>query len=274
MNLCVATNSVPCIEVSGYEVNAPFPYKLSVVESTPRRGCTFDTEPNNQCNQATALVFVVNGNARYARVTGALSSAVDVDVYSITSATNSIAYLSLDAISDQHPLTGLTITVGTVVITNFKGAINLNAGVTCVSIAGNAIRDYNLDVILFPPVPPNDEPATAIPILGGSSLIGSNFGATTSTSSCNGEPFDDDVWYSYVAACNGDVTISLCGSLYDTFLAVYQGSIASLLACNDDQCGQQSAVQVNVTSGATYLIRVGGWSNSVGVFSLSVSQCV
>jgi len=75
-----------------------------------------------------------------------------------------------------------------------------------------------------------------------------------------------NIWYVYTASCTGEATISLCGSSFDTVLAVYSGSTCPpqqgrLLGCNDDACGQQSELKVNVESGSRYLIEVGGFNN-------------
>jgi len=86
-----------------------------------------------------------------------------------------------------------------------------------------------------------------------------------------------NVWYRYTASCTGEATVSLCGSSFDTKLAVYNGgacwpSASRLIAYNDDYCGQQSQVTFSATAGNQYLIEVGGWSQSdygQGVISIS-----
>jgi hypothetical protein len=85
-----------------------------------------------------------------------------------------------------------------------------------------------------------------------------------------------NLWYRYTAACTGQATISLCGSAYDTMLAVYKGencypSSGSLMGCNDDACSWQSELTVDVIAGGVYLIEVGGYSNRTGQGVLSVS---
>ncbi|MCI0364122.1 MAG: hypothetical protein L0219_09595 [Phycisphaerales bacterium] len=73
---------------------------------------------------------------------------------------------------------------------------------------------------------------------------------------------DEDIWYDYTASCTGDVTVSLCGTEYDTELAVYDGctcelSDANLIGCDDDSCGLQSSITFAAAAGACYKIRVG-----------------
>ncbi len=85
-----------------------------------------------------------------------------------------------------------------------------------------------------------------------------------------------DIWFNYTAPASGDATISLCGSSYDTKLAVYEGcecadlSDATLLACNDDSCSLQSEVTIPVNQGQCYKIRVGGFGGIQGDGILSI----
>jgi hypothetical protein len=70
------------------------------------------------------------------------------------------------------------------------------------------------------------------------------------------------------------LTVSTCGSFYDTKLAVYEGCGCAdhtpSLACNDDFCGLQAEVTVPVTAGEFYNIRVGGYREERGIGFLSV----
>ena len=54
-----------------------------------------------------------------------------------------------------------------------------------------------------------------------------------------------NIWYCYTATCTGEVTVDLCGSEFDTKLAIYKGcdcypSLSDLKISNDDACAQQS----------------------------------
>lgn len=88
---------------------------------------------------------------------------------------------------------------------------------------------------------------------------------------------DNDVWFRYVATCTGDLTISLCGSSYDTKLAVYATgtcpTTASATACNDDFCTTQSETTLSAVAGQTYLLRIGGYQGATGAGVLDIS-CV
>jgi hypothetical protein len=75
-----------------------------------------------------------------------------------------------------------------------------------------------------------------------------------------------DIWYIYTAPCTGKATISTCGSSFDTVVAVFRGAECpplekDMIGCNDDSCGQQSSLMVNVQAGSRYLIEVGGFNN-------------
>ncbi len=75
-----------------------------------------------------------------------------------------------------------------------------------------------------------------------------------------------NIWYAYSPSMDGKATISLCGSSYDTKLAVYTGTCESLtqIGCNDDFCSTQSELDVNVLAGNTYYVEVGGYSSNTG----------
>ncbi|MBW7991674.1 MAG: hypothetical protein FVQ84_16895 [Planctomycetes bacterium] len=112
-------------------------------------------------------------------------------------------------------------------------------------------------------------------------LIGNVTGLTFDTSNAT---FDGpghcltspNIWYIYNATCTGEAIVSLCGSSYDTKLAVYNGggcnpSQSRLIECNDDFCGWQSEITLDVTAGQQYLIEVGGFGDNAGEGLISVS---
>ena len=86
-----------------------------------------------------------------------------------------------------------------------------------------------------------------------------------------------NIWYVYMATCSGNATVSLCGSQFDTKLAVYNGANcyptqARLIGCNDDaSCGYQSELTFSVTAGNQYLIEVGGYASLTGQGVISVT---
>ena len=88
--------------------------------------------------------------------------------------------------------------------------------------------------------------------------------------------FDYDVWFCYTAACDGEAVVSMCGSEYDTKMAVYDGCDCPTqepLACNDDGCGASavdSRLTFQATSGQSYMIRVGGFLGAEGNGTLTI----
>lgn len=88
---------------------------------------------------------------------------------------------------------------------------------------------------------------------------------------CGASDESNDVWYRYSPATAGTLSVSTCNSGYDTVLAVFNAcpdDSLQPLACNDDFCGVQSQVELEVTPGNTYLIRVSGWNGNTGTFQL------
>lgn len=100
-----------------------------------------------------------------------------------------------------------------------------------------------------------------------------------------------DVWFRYVATCNGVITVDTCGSKFDTVIAIYDGArcptFPSALICNDQavQCclfddsndrgggcySDQSFVRFPAQKGQPFLIRVGGYYCDQGEGRLGIS---
>ena len=129
--------------------------------------------------------------------------------------------------------------------------------------------------------PAQDRAYNALPVLT-QTTFGNNLGATTVGSDpvpglCAN--ISSDVWYSYVAPCNGMVLVDTCGSAtnFDTALQVYDGSCGPnsliFITCNHDFCGTKAALAFTATQGITYYISVGGHNGATGLFELHVA-CV
>ena len=150
-----------------------------------------------------------------------------------------------------------------------------------VSGFNGAIGAVTLNVALQPPA--NDNCNTA-PVIGNGTYFFSNCGATTDgpdePASCTFFGYSQigsDIWYRYQAPCTGTVRASLCGSGFDTKMAVYNGvcpaAPGSALACNDDSCSLQSYVSFIATAGNEYLIRIGGYLATQGSGVLAIYCC-
>ncbi len=123
-----------------------------------------------------------------------------------------------------------------------------------------------------PPGPPaNDNCANATSIGDVNALPFSTTLATFDGSGgCLTSP---NVWYLFSNPDGGQVTVSLCGSSYDTKVAVYDGSNcdAAQIGCNDDFCNLQSQLVFTAAPGSDYLIEIGGWQSSIGDGVLTVT---
>ncbi|MCH7572517.1 MAG: thrombospondin type 3 repeat-containing protein, partial [Planctomycetes bacterium] len=109
--------------------------------------------------------------------------------------------------------------------------------------------------------------------------VGTVSGSTTlasidGSSSCFLTNSTPDVWYSYTPLANGEATFSTCGSSYDTVLSVHTGcpgNVANEIACDDDACGWLgSSITIPVTAGEIYILRVSGYLELVGDFTLTL----
>lgn len=133
--------------------------------------------------------------------------------------------------------------------------------------------------------PLNDECENAIPIGEGANAFSTVGASTDGPPECNEASYtqiDADIWYVFSATCTSSITVSTCGSTYDSKIAVYGGATCpaatAAIACNDDSsvCGVgslQSQVAFAATAGNTYLIRVGGYQNASGTGTLTLSGC-
>jgi hypothetical protein len=121
--------------------------------------------------------------------------------------------------------------------------------------------------------PPNDNCPAATAIGGNGPFNGSNVCTSTDGPDPCGVLMSSDVWYDWTASISGLTTFSLCGSSYDTSIAIYDGAgcLGTNLACNDDFCGLQSQTSASVIAGNVYKIQIGGFNGSTGNFALNIA---
>jgi len=118
----------------------------------------------------------------------------------------------------------------------------------------------------------NDECTGAFAIETGEQVSGDTSIATNS-----GYNLSPDLWYSYTGDGQADdVTVTLCGSSYDTYIRIFDACGGTEIAYNDDDITcSSSTVNSTVTfpsdGTSTYYIMVEGYSSYSGAFILSLS---
>jgi hypothetical protein len=146
-----------------------------------------------------------------------------------------------------------------------------------------------------PGAPENDNCVDAIEIgLGvtpfcttGATIDGPAYPAGPNCAQFNYDQVYADVWYTFTAIGDGELTIKTCGTNWDTRLAFYgaaflgpigcptggDASLVALLGCNDDtpECGFGSKLVQHVQAGHQYKIRVGGYNGFSGAGELELS---
>jgi hypothetical protein len=134
----------------------------------------------------------------------------------------------------------------------------------------------DISVQVTAPAPANDSCGSAIPM-----TVGTTYTVNTSIATSAGDPtpgcdpsFGKGVWYAFTPSASGAVTISTCGSDFDTVLTAYIGSCVGLtaIACNDDDGPACSGLQASVTFpgelGVTYFLLAGGSGGAGGNLSI------
>ncbi len=124
--------------------------------------------------------------------------------------------------------------------------------------------------------PANDTCANAIDLGGVSggpvAVFGSLSGAFPSvglTGLCGSSTFSPDVFYTYTPVCSGPYRFDVSG--FDTVLALYDSCGGNLIECDDDSGnGSASQINVNLVAGQPVLVRVSGFANRTGDFSLGI----
>ncbi|MCC6475982.1 hypothetical protein IT157_02920 [bacterium] len=130
-----------------------------------------------------------------------------------------------------------------------------------------------------PEGPPNDSCGQpGVPLItylpystSGNTLFAAN---NYNSSGCNTNS-SPDVIFQIELPCDALVTVSTCGSGFDTQLFVYRvgtcADVLSVVGCNDDFCGDQSQVSFTASSGNRYRVVLEGYDTAWGDYVLNVS---
>ncbi len=131
------------------------------------------------------------------------------------------------------------------------------------------IKVYYEPSDVLPVYDTQDQPAL---VEEGVAFHGTSVGATGQYETRCGYRDVLDVWHMYTPARTGLVTVRVESSEFDTTLAVCD-SLGVELACNDDDCDStNSTVSMPMNAGLTYLIRVAGYDNETGPYTLIVES--
>lgn len=145
----------------------------------------------------------------------------------------------------------------------------------CAALGGEWFSNQSCGTIACPiPVPENDECVDCIWLTTDIPFEGQTTGASGLDESSCVDNDTLDVWNCWTADCTGVAKFSLCGSSFDTTLAVYDACGGAELACVDDEaCVPQSQLDLFVTAGETYYVRVSGFGGAFGDYRLVVESC-
>ena len=211
-----------------------------------------------------------------------LSSAPDIDTQPTsrfacegTPATFAIAASAETSLAYQWRRNGVPIN-GAVnpfyVVSSVSAA---NAGTyDCVVTAGcSSVTSKAAELVVGAP---NDQVSGALPLVDSVPLAGDTSCATvdaTPLCSSNQPVSTPGLWYRLVGTGNS-VTVSLCGSPFDTRLSVFCGSEDAItcIAENDNFCDLASSVTFCTRSGADYFVLVHGNNGEFGEFSIRFSD--
>ena len=134
----------------------------------------------------------------------------------------------------------------------------------------NTLGEYTMNVLSedCPPPPTNDDCEDATPLSCGDS----DSGSTLSANDSGGNP-SGDVFYSFTGDGSEQmVTVSLCGSFYDTTLRIFTDcSMTTEVAYNDDSCELQSEVSFLSDGTSTYIIMVEGYNSNTGEYVINLT---
>ncbi len=181
---------------------------------------------------------------------------------------------------DLHPYLGPAYTGGA------SSARGIWSDGTTTYVAGyafnTALSRYEAILWVETATAPSHDLCSAALSVGDGPTVFHNIGATTdgpAESMCLPVGFngmdDSDVWYEYVAGCEGYATIEVHGGSFDVLAGVYSGSCGgTLLGCELAPVGGHAfGMTVPVVPGETFIVRLGGLPGNQGVGSLNL-QCI
>lgn len=131
-----------------------------------------------------------------------------------------------------------------------------------------------------PVSPPNDTCGANVPqitALPAAFTGNTTFAQNNSTVNCStGTNTGGDVLFTVELPCPAQVTVSTCGSSFDSQLLIYRttqfggcSQTGTLIACNDDFCGDQSQLTFSAAVGETYTVVLDGYGSASGEYAIN-----
>jgi hypothetical protein len=122
----------------------------------------------------------------------------------------------------------------------------------------------------------NDDCINAVQVFDGSNVSNNdNRGPDDAEAGCQ-PASNNDVWFFYVASCDGPVQVDTIGSTFtpsnDSVLSVYEACGGPEIACDDDAGpGLLSLTSFAATAGNSYFIRIAGFMDNSGDIVLNIT---
>jgi hypothetical protein len=244
--------------------------------------------PNDLCDNPDALIAGIDYPGTTVEASGATeSTCADNDTqdvwYSYTATADGLVNITL-ANSDFDTTLAVYDSCNTEELAcnddfghpniNSQVALYMTNGATyLIRVAGydGQAGDFTLSIDDDPPGLNNDSCLGAVPIEPNEVYLGTTIGATGPDQSGCSYNDDIDVWHTFTPQTNVSAEIILCDSNFDTTLIVYDSCQGTSLASNDDYCGLQSRIDVDLSTGSSYLIRVAGYDGETGDYALSIN---
>ena len=235
-----------------------------VLKTATGSGWTITATAGSITGASPAVVVTPAAAAKFTLTSAAITTTAAITA---TGATESGTVVTITTAAAHGFRVGQAVNVSGVGVAGYNGA----TGAFSLSVTGGGG--------VLPPA--NDDCANRQGVSLGTTSFNST-GASTDGDSlfCSGTfQVYNDLWYNYPSQCTGNLTISTCGSAFDTRLAVLSGAgcgnqQARLLSCsdNDGSCGTGSRITIPVVAGQNYTIRVGGATAAAqGAGSLTLS---
>jgi len=243
----------------------PSPYATNQADATA-------SEPQESCEVSNVGVsnvvwysFTPCGSGTVTIDTFGSSYDTVLSMFTGTCAAGSQVACSDNAIGTQARLLSVPVTAGT---TYLIKVADYNA------TAGGGTLDFNF---AYTPTPPAHDACGAAVVIPENATafnptpfctVGATVTAGDPAESCGFTTNSNPVYYSFTPCTDGHITVDTNGSGYDTVLSLFHGTCAAPveIACDDDSgTGLDSQlVNVPVTGGLTYLIKVADFGNPDG----------